>query len=192
MPHDYHVVLGLIASAIGAIGYVPYYRDIFRGTTKPHPFTWLGFSIPNGITFFAQIVSGAGAGAWVSAITAVGTGGIAVLAFRRGEKDITVFDWICFAGALLGIVLWRLTNNPLSAVVIVTIADLLAFAPTFRKGFLRPYEETTTLFAISTLKYALSLFALVTFNLTTSLFPIAMAAANAAIVLMLLARRRIA
>lgn len=190
MAYDYHVLLGFAAVVIGGAGYIPYYRDIFRGTTKPHPFTWLGFSIPNGIAFAAQIVSGGGPGAWVSAITCVATFGIAAIAFKRGEKDITVFDWACFGGSLLGILLWKLTSDPLSAVVIVTIADLFAFAPTFRKGFLRPQEETATLFAISTFKYMLSLFALVTFNLTTALFPVAMAAANAAIVLMLLARRQ--
>ncbi len=190
MIYDYHVVLGVIAVVVGAIGYVPYYRDIFRGTTKPHPFTWLGFGILNGITFFAQIITGAGPGAWVSAITTLATLGIAILSFSRGEKRITSFDWICFSGALIGIILWRLTSEPLSAVVVVTIADLLAFAPTFRKSFLRPHEETATLYTMSVLKYGISIFALTTFNLTTAFFPVAIIIANVAIVLMLLVRRQ--
>jgi len=189
MTYDYQVVLGLVASAIGIIGYIPYYRDIFRGTTKPHPFTWLGFSIPNGIAFAAQVATGGGPGAWVSAITCVGTFGIAVLAFRKGEKDITFFDWVCFGGALIGIALWKLTSDPLWAVVIVTIADLLAFGPTYRKSFVRPNEETATLYAMSVLKYAISLFALASFTLTTALFPAAMAAANVAIVFIIVLRR---
>jgi hypothetical protein len=114
---------------------------------------------------------------------------IAGLAFSRGEKRITLFDWICFGGALIGIALWRLTSDPLWAVVIVTIADLLAFAPTFRKAFLRPNEETATLYFMSVLKYGISLFALTAFNLTTAFFPVAITVANAAIVLMLLVRR---
>lgn len=188
---DYHAVLGIIAVAIGVIGYIPYYRDIFRGTTKPHPFTWIGFGLLNAITFVAQVVTGGGPGAWVTAITTIATFGIATLAFRQGEKNITAFDWVCFGGALIGIVLWKLTSDPLGAILIVTIADLLAFAPTFRKAYLRPQEETATLYAMSVLKYGISLFALATFDLTTAFFPVAIAVANAAIVLLLLFRRHV-
>ena len=190
MAYNYHVLLGLIAVAIGIVGYIPYYRDIFWGITKPHPFTWLGFAILNGITFIAQVITGGGPGAWVTAITTIATIGIATLAFTRGEKDITLFDWICFGGALIGIVLWKLTSNPFWAVFMVTIADLLAFAPTYRKGFLRPYEETATLYTMSVFKYAISLFAFTTFNLTTAFFPVAMVAANLSMVLLLVVRRR--
>ena len=190
MAYDYHAILGLIAVAVGIVGYIPYYRDIFRGTTKPHSFTWLGFGILNGVTFAAQVTTGGGPGSWASAITTIATLGIAALAFTKGEKAITKFDWICFSGAIIGIVLWRLTSNPLWAVVIVTIADLLVFAPTYRKGFLRPYEETVSLYIMATLKFAISLFALTTFNLTTAFFPVAIVMANLGIILLLVIRRR--
>lgn len=187
---DYHAILGFIAVAIGVVGYVPYYRGIFRGTTKPHPFTWVGFGLLNAITFVAQVATGGGPGAWVTALTTVATFGIAILAFRQGEKNITVFDWICFIGALLGIALWKMTSDPFLAVVVVTIADLLAFAPTFRKAFLRPFEETTALYLMSVIKYSISIFALTTLSLTTAFFPIAITLANAAIVILLVVRQR--
>lgn len=190
MFHSYHTILGLVAVIIGVIGYIPYYRDIFSGKTKPHPFTWIGFGLLNGITFIVQVVTGGGPGAWVSGITTIATLGIATLAFTRGEKNITLFDWMCFGGALIGIVLWKLTSNPLWAVVIVTAADLLAFAPTYRKGFLRPYEETMTLYVLSVFKYLISIFALTTFNLTTAFFPVAIVIANLGIVFMLILRRK--
>lgn len=189
MVSDYHTLLGFLAVGIGIVGYIPYYRDIYRGTTKPHPFTWIGFGLLNAITFVAQVVTGGGPGAWVTAITTVATFGIAILAFRQGEKKITLFDWICFGGALIGIVLWKMTSDPFSAVVIVTAADLLAFAPTFRKVFLKPNEETASLYFMSILKYGISLFALTTFNLTTAFFPVAITIANAAIVVLILIRR---
>jgi hypothetical protein len=190
MGYDHHAVLGFVAVVIGVIGYIPYYRDILRGTTKPHPFSWLGFGILNGITFIAQVVSGGGPGTWVTAITTISTFGIAILAFTRGEKGITIFDWICFAGALVGIIFWKLTSNPLWAVIIVTIADLLAFAPTFRKAFLRPYEETISLYAMSILKYAISLGALAVFNVTTAFFPATLVISNGSFVVLLILRRQ--
>jgi hypothetical protein len=189
MTTDFHVLFGLLAVVVGIIGYIPYYRDIFRGTTKPHPFTWIGFGLLNGITFIAQIVTGAGPGAWVSALTTFATIGIAALAFRNGEKRITRFDWICLVGALLGIALWRLTSDPLGAVLVVTAADLLSFAPTFRKAYLRPHEETTSVYAVGVLKYGISLAALTTVNLTTTIFPVSICVTSAAMVILILVRR---
>lgn len=190
MMYDYKTILGIVAVVIGLISYVPYYRDILRGATKPHPFSWFAFALMLGITFFAQLVTGAGAGAWVNGVSAIAVFGIAVLSVLKGYREITTFDWFCFAGALLGIILWRVTNDPFTAVVIVTITDTIAFAPTFRKAYLKPHEETASLFAFSGAKYAVSLFALSIFNPTTALFPAVLVLSNLALVFLLIFRRR--
>lgn len=184
-----HTTFGIISVVLAVVGYIPYYRNIFKGLTKPHPFTWFGFALLNGITFVAQVVTGGGAGAWVTLVTTFGTLGIFFLSITKGEKDITKFDVICFIGALLSIVAWKLTDNPLSAVIIVVIADVLTFLPTYRKAYLRPHQETVTLYVMSTVKYVVSIFALTTFTLTTALFPIAIALANLLIVIILVVRR---
>ena len=190
MIYDYHIILGAAAVVIGLVSYVPYYRDVLRGTTKPHPFSWFAFALMMGITFFAQIVTGAGPGAWVTGISAVAVLGIALLSVWKGHREITTFDWFCFAGAILGIVLWRITNDPLIAVIIVMVTDRIAFAPTYRKGYFKPHEETASLFVLSAIKYFVSLFALSSLNLTTTLFPAALVISNFAFVAMLLIRRR--
>lgn len=187
---DYKTLLGIAAVIIGLLSYIPYYRDVLRGTTKPHPFSWFAFSLLMGITFFAQILTGAGPGAWVTGISAVAVLGIAVLAVWKGHREITRFDWFCFSGALFGMVLWQATNDPLWAVVIVTVTDVIAFAPTYRKAYMKPNEETASLFAFSAAKYLVSLFALSTFNLTTALFPVSLVISNALFVALLLLRRR--
>lgn len=191
MPRSGNEVFGLLAILVGIVGYIPYYTDIFRGTTKPHPFTWFGFTLLNAVTFMAQILTGGGPGSWVTAVTTIATLGIALLALRQGETSITRLDWICFVGALLAIVLWKLTSNPLVAVVIVTVADIFAFAPTFRKAYLRPHEETVILYAMSVLKYGLSLFALTSCNFTTAFFPEVITILNVVLVVTLVIRRRL-
>lgn len=189
--YDQQTLIGLLAVAVGIIGYFFYYRDIFRGKTKPHPFTWFGFALLNGIIFIAQLMSGGGPGAWAAGFTALATFGIALLAHSHGEKGITLFDWICFWGALIGIALWLVTDDALLAVVTVTVADLLAFAPTFRKSYTCPTEETQVLYLMSALKFGLSLFALTAFTLTTALFPVVVMIANIAIFWMLRVRCQI-
>ncbi len=188
--YDYKAIFGIAAVVIGLVSYIPYYRDILRGTTKPHPFSWFAFALLMGITFFAQIFTGAGPGAWVTGISAIAVFGIAVLSILKGHREVTTFDWFCFAGALLGVVLWRTTDNPLWAVVIVTITDAIAFAPTYRKAYLRPHEETVSLFVLSAAKYLISLFALVSFNLSTALFPVSLVLTNTVFAIVIVYRRR--
>lgn len=184
---EYKAVLGMLAPIIGFIGYVPYFRDIFRGTTKPHMFSWFVWVLLLGTAFFAQIAEGAGA--WVTGFTAIVCLFIAVLAFSRGEKNITRLDWVCFVGALLGILLWKATSDPLSAIIIIIIVDIFAFAPTFRKAYGKPYEETALTYAASSVKFTIALFALEAYTLATVLYPAYLVCINAVFVGMVLSRR---
>ena len=86
---EYKTILGIIAVIIALAGYVPYFRDIFRGKTKPHAFSWLVWASLTGIAFFGQIFDKGGAGAWVTGFTAVVSFAIFFLALKKGEKNIT-------------------------------------------------------------------------------------------------------
>lgn len=187
---DYKIILALLATLIGLIGYIPYFRDIFKGTTKPHVFSWFIWSLLTGIAFAAQVVEGAGPGAWVTGFTAVVCSAVAVLAFSKGEKEITKSDWVCLVLALLGIALWLVTDNPLTAVIVVTITDALAFIPTFRKTYFKPHEETLTEYALAAVKFFISIIALESLTLSTWLYPASLVIMNGAFVVMALIRRR--
>ena len=187
---DYHVVISLVASVVGIVSLVPYFRDIFRGTTKPHVFTWLVWSLSLVIVFFAQAVEGGGVGVWATGIEALACFVIAVLAFSRGEKSISPVDWMLFVTALFGIVLWQLADSPLLAVILIAVVDVVAFAPTFRKAYWKPDEETASAFVFSAVRWALVLVALESLNPTTALYPITVGISDALFVVMLLLRRR--
>lgn len=187
---DYKSALAVIGIVIGFISYTAYFRGIFFGRTKPHVFSWLVWAVINWTAFFAQFVSGGGAGAWITAANAALCTAVAVIALWRGEKNITKSDWISFIGALAGIVAWILTKNPLTAVVLVSLVDVFAIIPTFRKAYRKPYEENAFAFGIDLVKFVLELFALQAFNLTTALFPIVILINDSLLVSMILLRRK--
>jgi len=187
---DYKVILGIIAVAIGLVSYIPYFKDIFYGQTKPHIFSWLIWALLEGTDFFAQLSKGGAAGAWVTGTTAVLCLSVFVVSLSRGEKNITRTDKITFVGALLGLLFWLVTSNPLTAVILVSITDFLGFVPTFRKSYYRPHEETAKLYAMSVLKLAVSLFALGSFNPTTVIYPASLILTNTVFVVMILIRRK--
>jgi hypothetical protein len=188
---DHKVLLGGLAVLIGFLSYIPYFRDILRNKTKPHAFSWLVWSVLTGIAFSAQIVKGGGAGSWINAGTALMCFAVFILAIFKGEKDIKSSDVWSLIGAGVGIALWFITNNPVLAVILITLIDALGFIPTFRKSFYKPHEETLSTFVISTIKYAISLVALSSFTLTTWLFPASLVLTNGLFVVMLIIRRKV-
>lgn len=190
MTYDYHIIFGALGVLLGLVAYGLYFRSIFRGETKPHIFTWLTFTLIDGTVFFAQILHGAGPGSWILLLSVVENTIVVVLATRWGEKHITRSDWVSFFGALFGILLWWLTDNALAAVVVASIINILAVVPTLRKSYLRPDQESVTLWSIDLLRFSLSMAALVSFNLTTALFPAVIILANASVVALVLLRRR--
>ncbi len=187
---DYKSILGITATILGFIGYFPYVRDTMRGTTRPHVFSWFVWGIMETIAFFAQIAGGASAGAWATGTSAVVMFFIVGITLTHADKQIRAFDWIALLGALVGMLLWRLTNSPLLAIIFVTIADAFAFAPTFRKAYHKPHEETVIEYVCSALKWVVSIFALGSFNVTTALYPISLIFTNSAFVIMALVRRK--
>jgi len=188
---NYKTYLGVLGIIVGFAGYAPYVRDVFTGKTKPHAFSWLAWSVLEWTAFFAQLSKHAGAGAWITGLSAMVGLLVACVALYRKETEIHVFDWVALCGAIIGIILWTLTNNPLLAVILVTISDALAFIPTFRKSFYKPDQETLIEYAFSAVKWMIAIFALQTISLTTWLFPASLIFTNGSFVIMSLIRRKI-
>ena len=187
---EYKTALGLIAVIISFFGYIPYFRDILSGKTKPHAFSWLVWGVLNGIAFAGQVNGNGGAGTWAVGLTAAVLISIFILSLFKGEKNIKPFDWICLSGAALALVLWFITSQPRPSIILITIVDLFGFLPTVRKAYVRPRQETLITYEINTVKYFLVVLALRTYTLVTTLFPFAVAVMNALFVAMLIIRRR--
>ncbi|MBI5391039.1 hypothetical protein HZB02_06140 [Candidatus Woesearchaeota archaeon] len=168
---DYRTIIGIIATLIALIGYISYFRNIFAGRIKPHAFSWFVWGVIGITAFAAQVVKDAGPGAWVTGVTGLASIVIAVLALRKGVVDFPVFDWVCLGGAFLTLLLWWYTHDPTLAIIMITATDLVAFLPTFRKGYIMPYEEDIFAFSLGSVKYGVSLFALGTLSVATVLYP---------------------
>ncbi len=186
----YRGILGLLATVIALVSYVPYFRDIFARKTRPHAFTWLIWGVLTGIAFVGQIAGHAGPGAWVTGFTAIICTVIAAIAAVDGERTIARLDWIALAGAGIALVIWFLTRGPLLSVILITLIDNIGFVPTLRKSYYRPSEETMSTFAMSGLKWVLGILALDHLSVTTALFPVSIVVASWLFVVMLLVRRR--
>lgn len=186
---DYKIILGGAAVILAYVGYVPYFRDILKGTTKPHAFSWLIWGVLTSIGFAAQFVENGGAGAWVTGADAFACFLFFAYALKKGDRHFVFLDWISLFGAFVALLLWWFTDSPTLSVILITVTDIFGYLPTFRKGFYRPYEETAFTYALSSVKFWIALMALQTFSLATWLYPLYLAISNGIFTCMLLIRR---
>lgn len=143
----YKETFSLIAIAITLAAFIPYIREIFRGTIRPHIFSWVIWGVTTLLIFLAQLEDNGGAGTWPIGVSASITIFIAYLAYvKRADVTITRADWLFFIVALLSLPLWYWTADPLWAVILLTAIDVAGFGPTVRKAYQFPYSESLLFF----------------------------------------------
>ena len=131
----YKETFSLIAIVITLAAFIPYIREIFRGTIRPHIFSWVIWGVTTLLIFLAQLEDNGGAGTWPIGVSASITIFIAYLAYlKRADVTITRADWLFFIAALLSLPLWYWTSDPLWAVILLTAIDVAGFGPTVRKA----------------------------------------------------------
>lgn len=189
MSFDYKIILGAIAVLMTIWAHIPYLIHTLNGSNKPHVFTWVIWTLLTGIVFAVQVSEQAGPGAWATGICSVICLIITIAAIRTGEKNITRSDWVMFIFGLAAIPVWVATDDPLWSVWIITLIDVSAVVPTFRKSWLRPHEENSFMYGFNIPRHAIGIAALAHISVTTALYSFALLFMNSIMFIMLKGRR---
>ncbi|TGK87461.1 hypothetical protein EHQ24_02720 [Leptospira noumeaensis] len=161
-----------IAIFLTFYAYIPYIKGIWTGTIRPHVFSWIIWGATTFIVFFAQIAGNGGVGSLPIGVSGIITILVAYIAYRkRGDIEITKFDWFFFGLAVSSLPFWFYFSDPLAAVIVLSIADILGFIPTFRKGYFLPNSEPVGFYLIFLFRNFLAMAGLAEWNTTTLLFP---------------------
>ncbi len=184
-------LIGVITIAIWLIAYFFYIRDMFHGKTKPHIFSRILRWVWAWIVFAGQWSDGAGAGSRSNFLTWFICLAIAIYAyFHHGVSYITRSDTVFFLLAFLALVLYFLTDTRLWSIIIINIGDILSLLPSIRKSRNKPYEETISMYVLSSIKFVLMILATASYSFVTVSNTILRALLNAFFVIVLIIRRR--
>lgn len=183
-------ILSIIAIVLTFSGYIPYIRDIIKGKTKPHAYSWFMWASISLVIFGLQLKGGAGMGALVTLAAVTITYVIFGLGLKYGKANITKMDTFFLVLAIAAAGLWIIAKQPLISVVLLTAAETLVFIPTIRKSWNKPYSETLSSYILNTIRFGMAILALRHYNLLTALYPITWAIGNGAFSIILIARRR--
>ena len=184
-------IWGICSSALTVLSLFPYIYKTLKGVNRPHIFTWIIWSLLTAIAFTVQYSAGAGPGSWATGLTCVCAAVILLISIRHGEKNITLFDWLCFLLALAAIPVWMATKNAALAGVWVTLIDGLAYLPTARKVWHKPHEEVALPHAVANAKHIFSLLGMQTISVATAFYPVCLFVFNLLLIGLILGRRRV-
>jgi hypothetical protein len=104
-------LLGVAAGLIAVLDTVPYLRDVLRGTTRPHPGTWLIWSALAVVVCLSQWADGASWSLIMTLTQAVVTTAVFALAVVRGKGGMTRADVMLLAVAAAGVAGWLLSGD---------------------------------------------------------------------------------
>lgn len=194
MTIDWRTLAFLVSLIIGLLSFYLYQKGIFKGVTKPHPFSWLVWLITLVIaTLGIDIGEGDGENKFASLYYTIYTVTAAVTFVRtirvHAFSSVEAQDYIWLALALAAVPAWLLAG-PLLAVLIVTLIDAIGYMMTIKKVYYAPTSEPKLAWALAIASQMIVYLLMEDFNLLTMLYPAVTTIAGIVIVLIAVFRRK--
>lgn len=175
-------ILGYLIGIILVVGFIPYFRDILKGTTKPERASWLIWSVLTTIAFFSQLASGAG---WSLMLTGVDTLVVILiflLSIKYGVGGVTRRDKLSLVFAAIGLLVWYITNSPTIALVLIIAIDAVGAYLTVYKTYKDPDTETTFSWVMTSIAGFLAIVIVGEWNVSLIIYPLYIFIANSTVV----------
>lgn len=182
---------GISSVIVNTVGLIPYLRDILLRKTKPERATWWIWLALNVVAFLAQLAAGATWSLWFTGGIMMAVGAIALLSIKYGYGAFEKKHIISLIAAAGGIVLWKITNNPLLALMIVIAVDFMAFYLTIKKTWQAPETETLSAWIFAVVSAALGVLAVGDYgDIAKIIYPLYVLLGNGFLVWEIVYRRR--
>ena len=156
----------IVGAIIGSLGGFYYLYETIVGKAQPNRITWLLWGIFPMVIFVAQRAQGVEGLSWTSFVAGF-TPLLIVAASYFNEKAYWKSDprdYYLMAAAIIGIILWAVTDKPNLAILFSLLADVLAGIPTLIKSYYHPQSESWIAYAISAFGFGISLLSVQTYN----------------------------
>lgn len=173
------------------VGMGLYLWQTVRGKIRPHAFTNVVNCVVTLIVFAGMLEEGAGAAAWRMGMMALLTGLVALACLRQKMDYIRRVDMAMLVASLMAIPVWMATGDPGMAIWWVLAVEMFAVVPAIRKAYVLPREDAAVTWALSGISQGLSLVAMQTFSVPVMAYFVIWMGVCAAMVSVLLWRRRV-
>lgn len=190
MNGNFLIFFGVVSAITNTAGLIPYILDILGRKTKPERATWWIWSALSLIAFSAQIDAGA---TWSLAMTGAQLLAVVMIAFlslKYGFGSFHKKDFISLLLAFFGILLWKVTDSPIMALIVVVLVDVMALYLTVIKTWKNPETETLVAWVLGTASGVCGLIAVGDWDLTKLIYPAYIALADGLLAWIIFSRRK--
>jgi len=184
-------IWALASIILKIVAYVPYFKHIIRGKCHPHAFSWFIWFVIIFIAFLIQLFGDAGAGAYTTLFSSLICLAVALLGFFVGRRDIVFIDHVVLVIAMAILPFWYFVQSPLLVILIVISIDMIGFIPTWRKAFLKPFEERGKTFFILSFASVFGILAVEEVNFVNLAYPVYLASSHLATALYVAWRNKV-
>lgn len=169
---NYYSVIGIIAGFIAFVSYIYYIVSIVRKRTIPNRLSWWTWAVLGIVIWLSYFFSGARESLWVPLSEVIGPLFVALLSIKYGEGGWTTFDLKCLGGIIFALLLWKIFNSPVIALVAGLTIDLFAALPTVKKSYYYPSGENKIAWILVTFASILNIFAISRWSFSLLIHPI--------------------
>lgn len=151
-----------IAASIRILAGLFYIKSILKGKTRPSAVSWLIWSVSPFIAFFAATFS---EGFKLASLVTLALGISPLLVFITASVTknhlfkLTLPDLICGILAIISLICWLITKNPILTISFAILADLISTIPTLKKSYYYPDTEYAPTYLLAILAMSITLLA---------------------------------
>ena len=150
----------IISSGLALISPLIYARAIVRGKARPHRTTRFVLLLITSLTTASLFAQHNEVAIWLAGASTLQALLIFILSIKYGMGGWSKTDLLCLGIALVGIVLWQTTQNPVLALYAAILADFTGMVPAFIKTYRWPDTEIVSFYVLDVFAAAFSLLAL--------------------------------
>lgn len=148
------VYIGIVLAVIAELKYI---HSIIKGQSKPNFSAWGIFTVSMILVLASSYSLGARESLWVIAMFTLLHLITTIIAFRFRVFSLTRFEIMLLSLVAISIILWLLTDNAWTALLINILVDTLGFISVIYKLYLHPQTEDAFAWGTSFIAYGINL-----------------------------------
>jgi len=181
-----HTILVTVSSLFVCCAYIVYAVAIWKGAAKPHRTTRFVVLLIEALTTATLFAQGNTTAIWLSGAFTLCSTVTFVLSLKNGMGGWATTDLLCLTIALVGILCWKITANPLTGLFFSIAADFSGCIPTLIKTYKYPQTEVWTFYGIGLLAVILNMIAIEKWTVGEYAYPLYIMLINTAMIILIL------
>jgi len=132
-----------VSGVIFALAYIPYTKQLLlrKATPAPRLSSWLNWSAMNIVAFYTMVQSHTVNPVIFAATMGTCTVTAIIIFTRQGTMKWTRLDRFCVGVGVLGVILWKVTGDPVVGTAISLTVNVIGSFPTIESVWYNPENE---------------------------------------------------